>query len=114
MTDIMSNEHWDSIYWPENQLGLPENQYWGVHSSDFDEESNKQGELMFNCRDGLNLWFNVGDVKYANAGVQVDPVANSSGSKMTVDFIPKLEGTVSEMYLLTFLALRAIFLLGST
>ena len=78
----------------------------GVRSSDFDEESNKQGEFLFNCKDGLNWWFNVADVKYANAGVQVDPVANSSGSKMTVDFVPKSEETVSETYLLTFLGLK--------
>jgi hypothetical protein len=26
----------------------------GVRSSDFDEESNKQGEFLFNCKDGLN------------------------------------------------------------
>ena len=105
--DRRGNEHSDSIDWPENQLGLPENQYyWGVRSSDFDEESNKQGKFLFNCKDGLNWWFNVADVKYANAGVQVDPVANSSGSKMTVDFVPKSEETVSETYLLTFLGLK--------
>jgi len=35
---------------------LPENQYWGVRFSDFDsnKESNKQGEFLFNYRDGLN------------------------------------------------------------
>ena len=40
---------------PENQLGLPENQHWGVHLSDFDGsmESNKQGEFLFSCKDGL-------------------------------------------------------------
>ena len=41
-------------YWPENQLGLPENNYWGVCFSDFDEESNEQCEFLFNCRDSLN------------------------------------------------------------
>ena len=40
---------------PENQLGLPENQHWGVCLSDFDGsmESNKQGEFLFSCKDGL-------------------------------------------------------------
>ena len=119
-----SNKWSDSsyTYWPENQLGLPENNYWGVCFSDFDEESNKQHEFLFNCRDGLNWWFNRGDVKYTNAGVQldpvtgnvkyastgvqVDPVPNSSGSKIAADFFPKSEETVSETYLLTFLDLR--------
>ena len=47
-----SNKWSDSsyTYWPENQLGLPENNYWGVCFSD----SNKQHEFLFNCRDGLN------------------------------------------------------------
>jgi hypothetical protein len=43
-------------------MGLPENWfenfgYWAASSSDSDEksdeESNKQGEFVFNCRDGL-------------------------------------------------------------
>jgi len=95
-------------YRPQNQLGLPENQYWGVHFLDVDsnKESNKQGEFLFNYRDGLNWWFNIGDVKYANSGVQVDPVANSSRSNIAVDFFPKSEETVSETYLLIFLDLR--------
>ena len=40
---------------PENQLGLPDNQHWGVRLSDFDgsTESNKQGESLFSCKDGL-------------------------------------------------------------
>ena len=40
---------------PENQLGLLENQYWGVRLSHFDgsTESNKQGEFLFSCKDGL-------------------------------------------------------------
>ena len=50
------NEQSDWDYEPENQLGLPEYQYWGtgVHFSDFDQESNKKGEFLFNSRDGLN------------------------------------------------------------
>jgi len=51
------NTHDDqSDYRPQNQLGLLENQYWGVCFSDFDsnKESNKQGEFLFNYRDGLN------------------------------------------------------------
>jgi hypothetical protein len=53
-TEPHGNKHSD--YRPENQLGLPENQYWGVHLSDFDgsEESDKS-EFLFSCRDGLGL-----------------------------------------------------------
>jgi hypothetical protein len=48
----------------------------------------------------------------------VDPVANSSRSKIAIDFFPKSEETVSKILFAYFLrleiALRAIFLLGST
>jgi hypothetical protein len=56
VTEPDTEPHGDqSDYGPENQLGLPENQYWGVRFSDFDgsKESNKQGESLFSCRDGL-------------------------------------------------------------
>jgi hypothetical protein len=54
-TEPHGNKHSD--YRPDNQLGLPENQYWGVRLSDFDgsEESDKEGEFLFSCRDGLGL-----------------------------------------------------------
>jgi hypothetical protein len=51
-TEPHDDEQWD--IGPENQLGLPENQHWGVHLSDFDgsRESNKGG-FLFNCRNNL-------------------------------------------------------------
>ena len=42
-TEEPHSNKWSDLsytYWPENQLGLPENNYWGIHFSDFDEESN--------------------------------------------------------------------------
>jgi len=54
-TEEPHGDKWsDSSYELHNQLGLPENHYWGVRSSDFDKKSNKQREFLFNCRDGLN------------------------------------------------------------
>ena len=55
--DTEPHDDMPSDYGPENQLGLPENQYWGVHFSDFDgsKESNKQGAFLFSCRDGFRL-----------------------------------------------------------
>ena len=125
MTEPDTEPHDDkeSDYGPENQLGLLENQCWGVRFLDLDgnEESNKQGEFLqlFSCKDGLGWWSSIGNVKYVDSGVQVDPVTNGSRSRIAVDFFPKSEETVSKIYLLTFLdlkkmALRAIFLLGST
>ena len=55
VTEPETEPHDDEDYGPENQLGLPENQHWGVRLSDFDgsRESEKQGEFLFSCRDGL-------------------------------------------------------------
>ena len=108
VTESETEPHGDEEldYGPENQLGLPENQ--GVRFSGFDrgKESNEQGEFLFSCRGGLGWWFNIGDVKYANSSIQVDPVTNSSRSMIAVDFFPKSEETVSKLYLLTFLGLK--------
>lgn len=53
--DTEPHDDEQSDFGPENQLGLPENQHWDVHLSDFDGsgESNKQGEFLFSCRDSL-------------------------------------------------------------
>jgi hypothetical protein len=115
-SDTEPHDNKESDYRPENQLGQLENQCWGVCFLELDgnKESNKQGEFLqlFSCKDGLGWWSSIGDVKYVNSGIQMDPVTNGSGSRIAVDFFPKSEEMVGKIYLLTFLDLKKKWLWG--